>query len=130
MKENYENWTILCGARTHHTSPLFLFTWTRQPDGALVLNTDGVAMNGVSAGGGILRNHQGRHLANFFHFYGEGTNNTAECRAILDGLTLGKSLDITNIQIHIHTDSKMALQSCTRQIKPPWHLMTWLRRIW
>ncbi|KAF5191361.1 Ribonuclease h domain [Thalictrum thalictroides] len=110
--------------------PPSLVYWTRPPDEALVLNTDGAAMNGVSAGGGILRDHQGRHMANFFNFYGEGTNNQAECRAILDGLTICKTMDITDIQIHIHTDSRMAMQWCTRQLKPPWHLKVWLRRIW
>ncbi|KAF5193181.1 Ribonuclease h domain [Thalictrum thalictroides] len=108
--------------------PPTLVYWTRPPDGTLVMNTDAAAKEGLTTGGGILRDHQGVHIANFFCFYGDGTNNSAECKAILDGRNLCNILRHKDIWIHSY--STLAISWCTKQAKPPWNLMVWIKRIW
>ncbi|KAF5176952.1 Ribonuclease h domain [Thalictrum thalictroides] len=80
-----------------------------------------------AAGGGILRNANGQHIANFFSFYGEGTNNVAETRALLDGLDMCQDLCIDKIQIR--TDSTLVVKWFLNLIEVPWHLRTWWRKI-
>ncbi|KAF5201545.1 hypothetical protein FRX31_008864 [Thalictrum thalictroides] len=69
------------------TKPPMQVFWTRPPDNWVVLNTDGAANDNMAGGGGVIRDTYGKRLVNFFAFYGEGSNNLAETRGILDGLT-------------------------------------------
>lgn len=46
--------------------------------GALKLNVDGSAKDGVITGGGVIRDKEGKFIAAFSSFYGNGTNNEAE----------------------------------------------------
>ncbi|KAF5185379.1 hypothetical protein FRX31_025033 [Thalictrum thalictroides] len=91
------------------------------------MNTNGAAKDGLTAGGGMLRDHQGFHKANFFCFYGDGTNNSAKCSAILDGLNLCNTLGYRDI--FIHSDSTLAISWCTKLAKPPWNILVWMRKI-
>ncbi|KAF5179844.1 hypothetical protein FRX31_030568 [Thalictrum thalictroides] len=77
-----------------------LVYWTRPRDDFLALNTDGAASEGLAAGGGILRDKYGNHLLNFFSFYGDGSNNVAESRAILDGILTCKRQGFTKFIIY------------------------------
>lgn len=55
-----------------------------------VLNMDGASRDNLASGGGIIRLSAGDHVVNFFNFFGEGSSNLAETRALLDGLELCK----------------------------------------
>lgn len=35
-------------------------------------------------GGGLIRTSEGKHISNFYSFYGLGTNNYVETKALLD----------------------------------------------
>ncbi|KAF5184553.1 hypothetical protein FRX31_025861 [Thalictrum thalictroides] len=100
--------------------PLILVYWTRLPDNWVALNTDGAACNEVAAGGGIVRDSRGTHLANFFSYYGNGTNNEAESRAILDGITLCRKLGFSDILVL--TDSLLCYKWFYKLFKIPWSI--------
>ncbi|KAF5203197.1 hypothetical protein FRX31_007220 [Thalictrum thalictroides] len=108
--------------------PPILVYWTRPPDNWVALNTDGAACNNHAAGGGIVRYRRGVHLANFFTYYGNGTNNEAESRAILEGISLCKSLGYCNILIL--TDSNLCFKWFSKVFKIPWPLRVWWKKIW
>ncbi|KAF5190667.1 hypothetical protein FRX31_019744 [Thalictrum thalictroides] len=105
------------------TKPPTLVFWTRPPDTWMVLNTDGAAANDHASGGGTLRDRNAIEVANFFAYYGEGSNNLAETRAILDGIILSKSLGFRKIQIQ--TDSKLARNWFNSKNSIPFHLKRW-----
>ncbi|KAF5182399.1 hypothetical protein FRX31_028016 [Thalictrum thalictroides] len=104
--------------------PIIIF-WARPPVGFVALNSDGAAKCGLAAGGGIIRDVEGNHLSNYFSFYGKGTNNLVETRAILDGVALCAMLGYN--RVYLQTDSKMALQWLNQTIPIPWHLRLWWR---
>ncbi|KAF5207701.1 hypothetical protein FRX31_002711 [Thalictrum thalictroides] len=101
--------------------------WTRPPGLFVALNVDGSAQNGQAAGGGIIRNNKGQHIINFFNYYGTGTNNMAETRALLDGLALCMELGLDKIQIQ--TDSKLVVQWFGSRASIPWSLSKWWKEI-
>ncbi|KAF5195554.1 hypothetical protein FRX31_014857 [Thalictrum thalictroides] len=101
--------------------------WTRPPDLYVALNVDGSAQTGQASGGGILRNNKAQHITNFFTFYGTGSNNMAETRALLDGLTLCLELGLDKIQIQ--TDSKLVVQWFCNKASIPWSLRKWWKEI-
>ncbi|KAF5182656.1 hypothetical protein FRX31_027758 [Thalictrum thalictroides] len=107
-------------------SPILIY-WPKPPIGWVALNTDGASQDGEAVGGGVMRDHEGAHLSNYFSYYGKGTNNLAETRAILDGLTYCEMLGYARIQIQ--TDSKMSLQWFNRSLETPWHLKVWWQLI-
>ncbi|KAF5197613.1 Ribonuclease h domain [Thalictrum thalictroides] len=108
--------------------PPILVYWTRPPDNWVALNTDGAACNNHAAGGGIVRDRHGVHLAIFFTYYGNGTNNEAESMAILEGISLCKSLGYCNILIL--TDSNLCFKWFYKVFKIPWPLRVWWKKIW
>ncbi|KAF5180733.1 hypothetical protein FRX31_029662 [Thalictrum thalictroides] len=67
-------------------------------------------------------------MANFFSYYGNGTNNEAESRAIMEGISLCKSLGYHNILIL--TDSNLCFKWFYKLFKIPWPLRVWWKRIW
>lgn len=85
------------------------------------LNADGSSQNGVSMGGGVLRDDMGRVLAIFSHFYGIGTNMMAEFLALRDGLELCKSLGI--MQLDVESDSAIVVQTITRKYTNGWNII-------
>ncbi|KAF5183705.1 Ribonuclease h domain [Thalictrum thalictroides] len=100
----------------------------QSPTGSFVaLNVDGASQNGVAAGGGVIRNSHGVHIANFFSYYEEGTNNLAETRALLDGLVLCEELGIDLVLIQ--TDSMLVVKWFLKLTEIPWHLRLWWRKI-
>ncbi|KAF5477339.1 hypothetical protein F2P56_003988 [Juglans regia] len=50
-------------------------------------------------GGGVIRDSNGRFVAVFVAFLGQGTNNLVELRALLAGLKLCRELGFMNIEI-------------------------------
>ncbi|KAF5191157.1 Ribonuclease h domain, partial [Thalictrum thalictroides] len=86
--------------------PLIIY-WSRPPENFICLNTDGASLDKEAAGGGLIRDVHGRHLYNFFSYYGEGSNNLAETRAFLEGLQACKSKGF--LQVQIQSDSMLAV---------------------
>ncbi|KAF5188151.1 Ribonuclease h domain [Thalictrum thalictroides] len=101
--------------------------WHSPPGNFAALNVDGACQNGMAAGGGVIRNAYGLHIANFFSFYEEGTNNLAETRALLDGLAMCEELGIELVQVQ--TDSMLVVKWFLNLIEIPWHLRLWWRKI-
>lgn len=99
-----------------------LVYWRKPAEGFYALNTDGAFKYGIAAGGGILRNHIGEHISNFYNNYGTGSIIIAESKAILDGLSICKELGYNKIQIQ--TDSLQATLCFGRQLKIPLSLHT------
>ncbi|KAK1385420.1 hypothetical protein POM88_023155 [Heracleum sosnowskyi] len=97
------------GSETH-----FLVYWRKPPEGFIALNVHGALQNGIAAGGGVLRNHAGEHLSNFYNNYGRVSIDFAESKAILDGLSVCKELGYNKIQIQ--TDSAQAALWFHRQL--------------
>ncbi|KAF5201191.1 hypothetical protein FRX31_009221 [Thalictrum thalictroides] len=127
--DSFNRMANLLGIDTKNPSlkPPILIYWLKPPFGCIALNTDGASQEGEAAGGGVMRDHEGTHISNYFCFYGKGTNNWAETRAILDGLIFCDMLGFTRIQIQ--TDSKMALHWFNRSLEAPWHLKVWWQHI-
>lgn len=84
----------------------FLVYWRKPTEGFIALNTHGALQSGIAAGGGVLRNHFGDHISNFYNNYGKVSIHFAQSKAILDGLTICKELGYNKIQIQ--TDSAEA----------------------
>lgn len=62
--------------------------WPKPPDGLLKLNTDGCSKgNPGPAGEGCLRNYMGEMIMAYSDFFGVCSNNVAEAKAILIGVT-------------------------------------------
>lgn len=68
--------------------------------GEVCLNFDGASQNKLAACGELMRTHIGRHNSNFYSYYGSGTNNLGETRALLDIIFHYKILGITTFQVH------------------------------
>ncbi|OVA04095.1 hypothetical protein BVC80_4581g1 [Macleaya cordata] len=80
-----------------------------------------------ATGGGVIRDDWGILLAAFHSFYGSGSNNVAETRALLDGLLLCQQLGITNFIVKV--DSKLVAGWYNQKCSIPWHLSLWWQRI-
>ncbi|OVA10644.1 Glycoside hydrolase [Macleaya cordata] len=80
-----------------------------------------------AAGEGVIRDDQGILLVAFHSFYGSGSNNLAETRALLDGLLLCQQLGITNIIVKV--DSNLVAGWYNQECSIPWHLSFWWQRI-
>ncbi|KAF5204671.1 hypothetical protein FRX31_005740 [Thalictrum thalictroides] len=107
-------------------APIIVF-WKRPNADSVALNIDGASQEGFAAGGSLIRNHLGQHIVNFFSFYGEGTNNMAETRALYDGLQLCEDLCIDEVEIQ--TDSLLVVQWFMQIIEIPWSLKNWWKKI-
>ncbi|KAF5174869.1 hypothetical protein FRX31_035546, partial [Thalictrum thalictroides] len=106
--------------------PIIVF-WTKPPIGFVSLCADGAAKDEEASSGGVIRDSAGKHISNFFSFYGKGSNNMAETRAVLDGLILCNMLRYSNIVLQV--DSKLALDWFNNSIQIPWTLSVWWRHI-
>lgn len=91
--------------------------------GEACLSTDGASQGKLAAGGGLLRTNAGTPIHNFFSYYGEGTNNYVETRALLDGIAYSKLLGIEKMQAY--TDSKLVVKWYNRERRIPWRLKHW-----
>lgn len=65
----------------HENLPRFI-SWGPLVEGRLKMNVDGGSCGnpGMSGGGGVFRDYQGKVVAGFAHFYGHATDTIAECR--------------------------------------------------
>ncbi|OVA12413.1 Ribonuclease H domain [Macleaya cordata] len=106
-----------------HRKPIKVVRWSTPPPGYFILNTDGSAANSSAAGGGVVRDYQGHIVAAFHRFYGPGTNNLAESRALLDGLALCKQMGIRRIEVRV--DSRLVASWFHYKCEIPWSLLRW-----
>lgn len=60
---------------------------------------DSSGWNGIITSGGVVRNDQGDFIAAFSNFYGQGYNNVAEFKALLERLQLCRTLFISLVMI-------------------------------
>ena len=88
-------WGIHITPTTIRTNVRFVM-WTPPQLGHLKLNVDGASRGNPSQarGGGILRNHRGRIIFTFSHFYDVHTNTAAKATVIRDGLLLCEARDL------------------------------------
>ncbi|OVA03985.1 Ribonuclease H domain [Macleaya cordata] len=107
--------------------PLMVLRWSAPPPGYFLLNTDGTSAGSLAAGGGVIRDNGGNIVAAFHSFYGPGTNNLAESRALLDGLLLCRQIGVSRIAVRV--DSKLVASWFHYNYKIPWTILRWWNRI-
>ncbi|OVA14271.1 Ribonuclease H domain [Macleaya cordata] len=76
---------------------------------------------------GVIRDNQGWIVAAFHRFYGSGTNNLAESRALLDGLDLCSQMGLRRIAVRV--DSKLVASWYHYKSDIPWTLLRWWQKI-
>ncbi|KAF5462708.1 hypothetical protein F2P56_018694 [Juglans regia] len=86
-----------------------IVTWSKPPSGWVNLNCDGSCRGnlGNSGGGGIIRDSYSVVKAVFSTHFGNGTNNSAELKAIVEGILLCKQFHFFNIIIE--SDSRIVV---------------------
>ncbi|OVA09801.1 Ribonuclease H domain [Macleaya cordata] len=104
-----------------------ILRWSTPPPGYFILNTDGASADLLAAGGGVIRDNRGNIVAAFYSFYGPGTNNLAESRALLDGLLLCRQIGIRRIAVRV--DSKLVASWYHLKYKIPWTILRWWNKI-
>ncbi|OVA11802.1 Ribonuclease H domain [Macleaya cordata] len=125
LRNALSSWGVpLVQARTR---PIKILRWSRPPPGYFILNSDGACADHIAVGGGVVRDNRGTVVASFHSFYGSGTNNLAESRALLDGLSLCRDIGIDRIAVRV--DSKLVASwfHCIGDI--PWSLARWWSKI-
>ncbi|XP_035539691.1 uncharacterized protein LOC118344046 [Juglans regia] len=78
-----------------------LIYWKKPKEGRVKLNMDGNCRGNPSSceGEGIIRDGAGRLIVGFSNFFGHGTNNEAELRALAVGVQLCKNLGFLHVEI-------------------------------
>ena len=96
--EALQVWGIHITPTTIWTSIRFVM-WPPPQPRHLKLNMDGASRGnpGRAGRGGILRDHYGRIIFAFSHFYNLQTNTAAKARVIRDGLLLCEAHDLRDI---------------------------------
>ncbi|KAK0581732.1 hypothetical protein LWI29_017271 [Acer saccharum] len=109
----------------HHkvfARPGKFFSWTKPPAGWIKLNCDGSCRGNPSnsGGGGVIRDCHGMAIAAFSSFFGNGTNNSAELKAILEGIRLCKRL--LHFNVIIESDSRIVVDWLRKGRCSLWYL--------
>ncbi|KAK0598182.1 hypothetical protein LWI29_032329 [Acer saccharum] len=109
----------------HHrvfARPGKFFSWTKPPAGWIKLNCDGSCRGnpGNSGGGGVIRDCHGMAIAAFSSFFGNGTNNSAELKAIMEGIRLCKRL--LHFNVIIESDSRIVVDWLRKGRCSLWYL--------
>lgn len=107
-----------------HDVKVTSITWKKPAADFYKLNTDGSALQnpGSIGGGGILRDHHGNLIYAFSTPFGIGTNNQAEVKAAIFGVTWCIQHGYTKLILEV--DSALLIQWITHHIHPPWRLDT------
>ncbi|TXG56158.1 hypothetical protein EZV62_017471 [Acer yangbiense] len=80
--------------------------WLKPSLGRLKLNLDGSSFGnpGPAGGGGVLRDSSGNFIFGFSKFFGSCSDNEAELRAVVEGITICKHLGHDGIDIECDFD--------------------------
>ncbi|TXG59223.1 hypothetical protein EZV62_013796 [Acer yangbiense] len=94
MEEVYQGADQIWRSVRVFARPGQFISWTKPPAGWIKLNCDGSCRGnpGNSGGGGVIRDCHGMAIAAFSSFFGNGMNNSAELKAIMEGIRLCKRL--------------------------------------
>lgn len=97
-------------------------TWNKPIDDFFKLNTDGSALEnpGSIGGGGILKDKHGNLIYAFATPLGFGTNNQAEIRAAIFGVSWCIQHGYNKIILEV--DSKLLIKWLKHNVKPPWSI--------
>ncbi|KAL6517060.1 hypothetical protein OROHE_018020 [Orobanche hederae] len=104
--------------------------WLKPVEGWWKLNSDGAAKGnpGISAAGGVIRDHLGTPCLMFSEFLGKRSNNYAELYAIWRGLEFYLNHDF--VKMWVESDSTLALHMINNKGTSNWHLHGLLIKIW
>ncbi|OVA13469.1 Reverse transcriptase zinc-binding domain [Macleaya cordata] len=104
-----------------------LVTWRGDDLSDFIPNTDGASVDDLVAEGGVIHSSNGSLLGAFYSFYGEGSNNVAETRAILDGIRFYDRLGFFNVLLQ--SDSALVIRWFQGNCSIPWHLARYWQEI-
>ncbi|XP_027156179.1 uncharacterized protein LOC113756908 [Coffea eugenioides] len=104
--------------------------WQAAGTGIATLNTDGWSKGnpGVSGGGGVLRDSEGRFLIGYSVCLGVSTSLRAEVLALLAGLRLCHQRGFT--QVRVQSDSLVLVGILQRRLQCPWQIRREVFHIW
>lgn len=92
--------------------------WCKQDrlsPGLFKLNIDGSVIHGITTGGGIVQDHEGKLIGSFSNYYGDGTNTLAEVMALRDVLLFCLALNI--LLVLVESDSAVVVKAiCSGKI--------------
>ncbi|KAJ0074622.1 hypothetical protein Patl1_37562 [Pistacia atlantica] len=99
-----------------------LIYWRKPAEGWIKLNVDGCCRGnpGNCGGGGVIQDVRGIFRRAFSSSFGHGTNNEAELRALLAGISLCKKLGFN--QINIESDSTLIVSWLSSRKCMAWYL--------
>uniref|UniRef100_M1DB97 RNase H family protein n=1 Tax=Solanum tuberosum TaxID=4113 RepID=M1DB97_SOLTU len=117
------------GERCIHNIKVTCVKWIKPPDQWVKINTDGSALinPGRIGAGGIIRNQDGEMILAFATPLGEGSNNLAELRAAVFGMSWLIHLGYKNVILEV--DSQLLVDWITLKAKPPWSINTQLQQL-
>ncbi|OVA05792.1 hypothetical protein BVC80_1385g3 [Macleaya cordata] len=101
--------------------------WQLPPSGFHALSSDGASEDGYATGRGIIRYSLGNLVATYHRYYGPGSNNLAEFRALHDCLRLYADLGFA--RCYIHVDSLLVCNRFSDTWCIPWHLQIWSSKL-
>ncbi|XP_043714659.1 uncharacterized protein LOC122663014 [Telopea speciosissima] len=107
------------------SDPVFLWP----PFTAVKLNIDGACKgnSGEGGGGDIIRDNNGSVIVAFAKYYGAGTNNIAEVRALRDGLRLCANLGL--VGPIVNSNSEVILRCVSKRRYSLWKGWYWFQEI-
>ena len=101
---------------------IHVLRWLKPAPGRLKLNLDGSSLGnpGPVGGGGVLRDSSGNFIFGFSKFFGSCSNNEAELRAVVEGISICKHLGYDGIDIEC--DSNIVVSWIRSRICNLWYL--------
>ncbi|XP_055826362.1 uncharacterized protein LOC129894731 [Solanum dulcamara] len=125
------NWRdlVLLVEQCYHDIKVFPVCWSKPTDHLVKLNTDGSALTNPDniGGGGILRNASCDLMFAYAIPLGSGTNNQAEIKAAIFGLSW--CLHLGYNQVILEVDSQLLLKWLQQEAKPPWSIKELLDKL-
>lgn len=101
--------------------------WYPPMNSGFQLHVDGSSKQGECSGGSLIRKHHGSVILSFSLFFGNGSNNVGEARALLEGLKLWLlyNISLTEVECDYDLIVKCSLSSAA----VPWRIAYYVREI-